>query len=200
MPKTDSPGERILDAALDALLTFGIRRTTMEGVAKRAGVSHMTVYRRWPTKNDLLLAVVMREVERLFAAVDRDIAGMDTFRDKLVAGFTGIFWFVHCHPLLGRTLETDPESVLPILTTGAGPAMDLAINYLTHHLEETPHSQRSGFADPRGIAEIFVRLTHSLLLLPPADFASRSDVEDYARTHVLPLARAASTPQTARAT
>src|ERR1051326_2490096 len=108
---SDLTSDRILDAAMETMLNFGIRRTTMEGIAKRAGVSHMTVYRRWPSKNDLLLAVVMRESQKVFRAVDEDVAQLRTFDDKLIAGFTGIYWYVHTHPLLGRTLDTDPESV-----------------------------------------------------------------------------------------
>jgi len=51
----DRTGVAILDAALRVLVDFGVKRATVEQVAKYAGVSHMTVYRRWPAKNELLL-------------------------------------------------------------------------------------------------------------------------------------------------
>ncbi|MBP1817814.1 TetR/AcrR family transcriptional regulator [Mycobacterium sp. OAE908] len=199
MTSVDATRERILDAALDTLVSFGSRRTTIEGIAKRAGVSHMTVYRRWPTKNELLLAVVMREIQTLFTTVDSDIGVLDNPQDKIVAGFTGIYWFVHTHPLLGRALETDPESVLPILTTGAGPALDMATTYLAGHITSTLKDDIAP-ADTYGLAEILVRLTQSLLLTPRVRDAltTRQHVEDYARRHILPITQAATTSALAR--
>lgn len=185
----DPTGERILEAALQSMLTFGIRRATVEEIARRAGVSHMTVYRRWPNKNELLLAVLLRETQAMFAAVDREIAALDSPEEKLVAGFTGIFWYVHTHPLMRRTVEADPESVLPVLTSGAGPGLDMATTYLAGHVSR---SAGDLVDDPYGVAEVFVRLTHSLLLAPSARHAltTREDAEQYARQYILPIARA----------
>lgn len=159
----DPTGERILEAALQTMLSFGIRRATVDEIARRAGVSHMTVYRRWSNKTDLVLAVLMREAQAMFSSVDAEIAALDSPEEKLVAGFTGIYWHVHTHPLMRRAVETDPESVLPVMTSGAGPALDMATTYLAGHV-----SQSAGdlVDDPYGIAEVFVRLTHSLILAP----------------------------------
>jgi AcrR family transcriptional regulator len=192
----DSTAERILEAALQTMLSFGIRRSTVDAVARRAGVSHMTVYRRWPTKNDLLLAVLTREYEAAFAAIDRDIAALTNSADRLVAGFTGIYWHAHTHPLLTRTLETDPESVLPAITTGAGPALDLATAYLARHITRSADNAGATIEDPYGVAEIFVRLTHSLLLVPRTKnpLITRADAEQYARQYILPIARASIRP------
>lgn len=185
----DPTGDRILEAALQTMLSFGIRRATVEEIARRAGVSHMTVYRRWPNKNELLVAVWLREAQTVFTAVDREIADLDTPEDKLVAGFTGIYWYVNTHPLMRRTLETDPESVLPVLTSGAGPGLDMATTYLAGHVSR---SAGDLIDDPYGVAEIFVRLTHSLLLAPSVRqvIATREDAEQYARRYILPIARA----------
>jgi len=191
---SDLTSDRILDAAMETMLSFGIRRTTMEAIAKRAGVSHMTVYRRWPSKNDLLLAVVMRESQKVFRAVDEDVAQLETFHDKLIAGFTGIYWYVHTHPLLGRTLDTDPESVLPTLTTGAGPALEMATDYLCAHIMKACQEQDVTVADPYGLAEIFVRLTHSLLITPRSrdQLTTKEKAEEYARQYILPIAQVAT--------
>lgn len=189
----DQTGERILDAALQAILDFGVRRASMDEIARRAGVSHMTVYRRWPTKKELLAAVLGRVADTIFAAVDDEVAALDSYEDRFVAGFTGIYWRVCTHPLLSRTLATDPEAVLPALTTGAGPALELATGYLAGHIAGT--ARRGGITvdDPHGLAEIFVRLTHSLVLTPRVGepLQSRADAERYARQHLLPLALAA---------
>lgn len=185
----DPTGRRILDAALQTMLSFGIRRATVDEIARRAGVSHMTVYRRWSNKTELVLAVLMREAQTMFSAIDREIAALDGPEAKLVAGFTGIYWYVHTHPLMRRAVETDPESVLPVMTKGAGPALDMATTYLAGHVSR---SAGDLVDDPYGVAEVFVRLTHSLILAPSPrrELATREDAEQYARRYILPIARA----------
>ncbi|NDJ89581.1 TetR/AcrR family transcriptional regulator [Mycolicibacter kumamotonensis] len=192
----DRTGERILDAALQAILDFGVRRASVEEIARRAGVSHMTVYRRWPTKKDLLAAVFSRVADSIFAAVDAEVAALDGYEDRFVAGFAGIYWRVCTHPMLSRTLETDPEAVLPALTTGAGPALELATRYLAGHIADTARRGGVTVDDPEGLAEIFVRLTHSLVLTQRVGepLKTRADTERYARQHLLPLALAAVRP------
>ncbi len=70
----DADQERVLDAALDAFLDFGIRRTSMGEIAKRSGVSPATLYRRFAGKDEVVWAVGRREARRLIAGVD---AGVD---------------------------------------------------------------------------------------------------------------------------
>src|SRR5438477_13141160 len=45
----------ILDATLDLLATSGVGSLTMEGVAAAAHTGKASVYRRWPSKEDLLV-------------------------------------------------------------------------------------------------------------------------------------------------
>ena len=54
-PETD---ERITNAAAELLLQRGFDRTTVDDVAARAGVGKATVYRRWPSKEDLAVAAM----------------------------------------------------------------------------------------------------------------------------------------------
>lgn len=53
----------VLDATLDLLARVGYARMTFDAVAERAGVSKTTVYRRWPTKPDLVRAALLRLVD-----------------------------------------------------------------------------------------------------------------------------------------
>jgi len=170
-----------------AMLQFGVKRASMELIAKRAGVSHMTIYRRWPRKQDVIMAVLMREGQRLYTRVDTDLASVDSIEDKLVAGFTAIFGFFHTHPLLVRELDADPESVLSALTLGADPMIRLSTDYLAGHIRHMAAPALVEHAD--SIAELLVRVSHSLILSPPAAhrLETTSDISDYARRTLLPL-------------
>ena len=57
-PRSAEAEQAILDAALRMLGTHGVAGTTIEGVAADAGVGKTTIYRRWPTKTDLILAAI----------------------------------------------------------------------------------------------------------------------------------------------
>lgn len=58
-PETDTA---ILNAALELFVERGVEGTSIEQVAKRAGVGKLTVYRRWSTKEDLLAQAIERWV------------------------------------------------------------------------------------------------------------------------------------------
>ena len=54
----------ILQAAWDELRETGYARLSMEGVAARAGTNKNAVYRRWPNKTALVIAVISKHLPR----------------------------------------------------------------------------------------------------------------------------------------
>lgn len=66
--ETTVPDDVVLDAAAELLMTVGVRRTTLAEVARCAGVSRMTLYRRWPDLRALVRAVMTREWARIVTA------------------------------------------------------------------------------------------------------------------------------------
>jgi AcrR family transcriptional regulator len=75
--------ERVLEAAADAFAERGAD-VSVDEIARRAGVGHATVFRRFPTKDSLVAAVVCRRIDALVAfaedALRRPDAG-EAFRD-----------------------------------------------------------------------------------------------------------------------
>ncbi|WP_040524457.1 TetR/AcrR family transcriptional regulator [Gordonia effusa] len=67
--EVDEIAHRVLDAARTAVLRHQGRRVTLAEVAREAGVSRPTVYRRWPDMDTLLRDLMTREVGRIVAAV-----------------------------------------------------------------------------------------------------------------------------------
>jgi AcrR family transcriptional regulator len=57
-PRSAEAEQAILNATLRMLGTQGVAGTTIEGVAADAGVGKTTIYRRWPSKTDLILAAI----------------------------------------------------------------------------------------------------------------------------------------------
>jgi AcrR family transcriptional regulator len=117
----DAVSGRILDAARELVLTVGVRRTTATDVARAAGISRMTLYRRFPDVQRILAALLTREFAALLNDVDAHVHAEKSGRERLVAMAMGVTRRLGAHPLFARVLETDPEVLLPyvIARTGA---------------------------------------------------------------------------------
>ncbi|GCF11451.1 TetR/AcrR family transcriptional regulator [Dictyobacter arantiisoli] len=59
--KQQERGNRILDVASDLLQRWGYKKTTIDDIARQAGVAKGTIYLHWKTKEDLFLALLVRE-------------------------------------------------------------------------------------------------------------------------------------------
>ena len=68
--------ERVLDAATEAFTASG-PDASIDEIARRAGVGHATVFRRFPTKEALMEAVVQRRIGEIMALVERALASDD---------------------------------------------------------------------------------------------------------------------------
>lgn len=109
--------ERIRDAAIELLAEQGVVRTTTRAIAERAGVNEVTVFRRYSSKNGVLIAALEHATAsfRAGAAAPSDDVVHDL--EQIAAGYTA---FVDRHPdLVSRVLPEialEPElreSVLP---------------------------------------------------------------------------------------
>lgn len=106
---------RILRAALEQAELLGMRRSTMEDVAKRSGVGRATLYRRFPTKAALNDAIVLSEVRRFLEGSAQARAQGTTFEDRMVYDTVFTVTFIREHALLKKLLRTEPEAILPSL-------------------------------------------------------------------------------------
>lgn len=70
---TDDPRQRILDAAVRCIERRGNTQIRMAAVADDAGVVRSTVYRYFPTRDDLLLALVLRRIDAALARLVRSL-------------------------------------------------------------------------------------------------------------------------------
>jgi AcrR family transcriptional regulator len=86
-PETDS---RITQAAAELLLERGFDKTTVDDVAGLAGVGKATVYRRWPSKEDLAVAAM----ETLYS-VEIPEADTGSIAGDLAASYRSVLTFVN---------------------------------------------------------------------------------------------------------
>ena len=165
----DTLFDRVAAAALDEFAEHGIRRTSMEDVARRAGVSRMTVFRRFESKQGLVGVVIAREVRRGMEELDQLWEGAETLEDRLVEGFAFAGRYVRGHPLFERLLRSEPEVLLPSLTLDGGPVLKLYRSLIAHRLQAEVDAGRAATSDVDGVAEVIARLAISLLLTRDGD-------------------------------
>src|SRR4051812_5971490 len=126
----------VLDATRDAVLAVGVRRTTLTDVARRAGVSRMTLYRLFSDVTSLILEVMTREFAPLIAESEQHVRRRRTGRARAVAATVELVRRLPEAPLFRRVLDVDPELLLPYLTDRLGATQRLAIGHVRRLLAD----------------------------------------------------------------
>ncbi|WP_454198207.1 TetR/AcrR family transcriptional regulator [Nocardia sp. Marseille-Q1738] len=189
LEKPVADGEKLLESALSAFLDFGIKRTSMGEIARRAGISPATLYRRYESKNDLVEAVSVREAQRFVAAIDKRVQTVSGTEDQLVEIFVAFITAIAGNELLRRLLRTEPDLILPRLTTDAGPILAVGRDYLGEKLRELRNTGGTHDFDADLVAEIMARLALSLALTPDGliPVTDQDAAREFARRTLLPM-------------
>jgi AcrR family transcriptional regulator len=158
---------RILDGALVALTRHGLGRLTLEDVARTAGLSRQTVYRYFGSRDALVTAAILREEQGLIEVITAAAAEHADMRPALEAAIAAGLEAARAHPLLDRLLATEPEALLPFLTTGGGPVLSAARPVIEElFATRMPHLSPAAI---RRVGDTTTRLFISYAINPPDD-------------------------------
>lgn len=195
LAQVDNPDEitaRILAATAEQAELVGMRRTTMEDVARRSGVGRATLYRRFPTKAALVDAVVLAEARRFLEGDAQAWARGTTLEERMVYSTLFSVTFMREHALL-KLLRTEPETILPSLTIDAGAILDFAtahaMGLLRAALYGTSKTTAAQERHLRTVAELHTRLTLSFIVTPHTgiNLATIDDTRTYVRNYLMPM-------------
>src|SRR4051794_21440781 len=128
--------ESILTATRETVLAVGVRRTTLTEVARRAGVSRMTLYRLVPDVTTLVLEVMTREFAALLSRAEQAAGRRRSARARVVGTAVEIVRALPAEPLFRRVIDVDPELVLPYLTDRQGSTQQLSVAHVRRMLAE----------------------------------------------------------------
>ena len=196
LAQVENPDEittRILAAALEQAELVGLRRCTMDDIARRSGVGRATLYRRFPTKAALNEAIVLSEVRRFLEGSALAQSRGATFEDRMVYGTVFTVTFMREHTLVKKLLRTEPETILPSLTVDAGPLIDFATDqsvvWLRSELYGNSATTSAQERHLRTVAELQTRLTLSFIVTPHTsiNLATIDDTRAYVRDYLLPM-------------
>ncbi|WP_344975669.1 helix-turn-helix domain-containing protein [Streptosporangium fragile] len=193
----DETRARILDAAYEQFRRMGIRRSTMEDVARRAGVSRITVYRRFATKDALVEHLVRREFRRYFDQFLIDIEHADTAADRVVLGFVSSLRAIRRNPLIGGLITAEPDLLVPSMINDGGRTLATVRQFVAGQLRR---EQRAGNVssdlDTDLAAELMVRISASFLAIPShvIDLDDDEQLAAVARQFLVPMLEPTGSP------
>lgn len=147
-----------LDAARSLIVDVGWRRTTMADVARRAGVSRMTIYRAWPERPQLLADLLTRELTEVTARTP----GFDDL-DGLVQSLLDLVTRIRENEVLARLVRLDAELLLPYLIERRGRTQEALLTQVTGVLVEGQQRGVVRDGDPDRMARVLLLSAIGLL-------------------------------------
>jgi AcrR family transcriptional regulator len=177
--------EKVIDAALELFSANGIRGTSLEQVAERAGVHRVTLHRALPGGRDELVAEVL--TRRALEALTASLPSIDEpggTAEVLVDAFTSFVMLGRSDPLLHEglcseagPLMTDPDRLAALLDVAAEWRSRLTGPAVADDLE-FPHDQRR-------VTDFWVRIVLTLVR-EPGIVADEDDVRNFIADFAIP--------------
>jgi AcrR family transcriptional regulator len=128
--------ERILAGAYACIDRYGIEKTTVEDVARQAGLSRATVYRTFPGgREELIREVVSWQIAEFFTALAASVAGCEGFEEVVEVALVEAHRAVGEHALLQKLLLTERDRLVPTLTAETSRFVPLIAAFVEPYLD-----------------------------------------------------------------
>ncbi len=150
-------GERILQAAASCVVVFGVDRVTLAEIARRAGVSRPTVYRRWPDTRSIVSALMTSHITEVMREVPVD--GDD--REALVKQVVAVADRLRGDDLVMSVLHSELARVY--ITERLGTSQQFLIDGLAARLEVAQQTGSVRAGDPRQLATMVLLIAQSTI-------------------------------------
>jgi len=162
--------ERILVAALGLIGRRGVKRLGMQEIAESTGVSRGTLYRYFPSKDQVLIAAAAYDERRFSTGLDEVLAATRAPEDQIGAFMTYAFDFIRSHPC--RPLfESEPEFVMGYLLEHLPSLRGELVRRLGDAFDTVP-AVAAGALDREQLVDVVVRLFAASWIIPESDDAS----------------------------
>lgn len=191
--RTDASPEQqeraIIAAATFEFSDVGIRRANMDLVARRAGISRSTLYRRFPNKEELLAAVMRETASQITTLIQHNVQGLSP-TEAIVEAFRVALAQVQQNPLL-RRIVTDETDMAGTIFGLLGRDTDVMLDTFATGVAKTLRTAGASMSDDdlRVASELLVRLSTSLLQAPsPAiDLSNDDAIATFGEKFLAPL-------------
>ena len=186
----DATRDKLLIAAYEQFCVDGVAGASMEDVAKRAGTSRITIYRKFDSKDALVDEVIARELSDYFGYFQKAMTEAESFAERLVTGFVTSIQQIWSNPLIKRLIADDPALVPGLVGGGDGRNMYAVSEFVATALRKEQHAGNlDPSVNPDLAAELIARITGSFVTMPggQVELDDTAQLEDLARSYLLPM-------------
>ena len=150
-------GERILAGAASCVVDFGVDRVTLAEIARRAGVSRPTVYRRWPDTQSIVAALLTRHITDVMR--DAPLLGHD--RESLVRQIVTVADLLRRDQLVMSVLHSELAPIY--ITERLGTSQHMLIDALAARLRVAQRNGSVRAGDPVQLATMVLLIAQSTI-------------------------------------
>lgn len=180
---------RIIDAVIAELLVTPLRKLALEDVARRAGLTRMTVYRRFGDREHLIEVTFAREVARFLDGIEAAGDSDAEPTEQIATAFATGLQLAHKHPVVAHWLATSPGDLLETFLADDAFIVAAGSAFIASSIGEMGSVRTSTEAEPQRSGELLARLFAALLLMPPpsVDLADFDQARTLVRELIAPL-------------
>ncbi|MBU3750492.1 MAG: TetR/AcrR family transcriptional regulator [Mycobacterium sp.] len=159
VPLAHDVGDRILAAAASCVRDFGVQRVTLAEIARRAGVSRPTVYRRWPDTRTILAALLTDRITDAWLQVPSCGSG----REPLVRRIVAVAARLRRDGFLLAVLRTAPELAMVYIAGRLGTSQQILIDLVAAELRKGQQGRTIRPGDSRQLAAMVLLIAQSTI-------------------------------------
>jgi AcrR family transcriptional regulator len=150
-------GDRILAAAADCVLAFGVDRVTLAEIARRAGVSRPTVYRRWSDTRSVLAALL---TSRVVGVLD-DVPNEQVGREPLVERIVTVVARLRRDDVVMSVLRSAPDLAMIYIAERLGTSQQVLLDAVAADIKLAQEEGSVRPGDPRQLAAMCLLISQS---------------------------------------
>lgn len=156
----DEVADRILEAAAECVRAYGVSRVTLAEIARRAGISRPTVYRRYPDTRSILSALLTARITHALDEVPSGGVG----RQYVVTRVVAVAARLRLDDVIMAVLHEAPDLAMLYLSERLGTSQQILLDTVTSELAAAQRDGSVRAGEPRQLAAMCLLITQSTIL------------------------------------
>lgn len=156
-------GDRIMAAAASCVRDFGVERVTLAEIARRAGVSRPTVYRRWPDTRTIVASLLTERITGSWRAVPAGEPGRTGLVDRIVE----VARRLRDDELITAVLRAAPDLAMTYIAGRLGTSQQILIDLLVDALQQAQADGSVRAGDTRQLSAMVLLIAQSAIQSGP---------------------------------
>lgn len=160
LPSWGKTDVRVLNAAASLMTTRGLDGLTITAIAKEAGVSRPTVYRRWPSVDEIMRATLLRTTLTIL----EQVGPLPATRDAIVSAVLHFAKALRTDPLFRSLIQHNPEIFIRYSLQRLGASQLVVLSWLADAIEHAQEGGTARWGSPSDIGVMLLLLAQSAIL------------------------------------